>query len=871
MDLMNGFFSLEHEPVFFEIHYLFYYTWTKDGLKKLEEINQIKFCNYDKIQIKPSHANSWYQLFLILNKTNKPLVGEVYLDNQKYLSNRSVFSKKKAKLLVLNVNQKDYEEILTSNKNIITTLFSNFYNGLLIKDIKEKFLNYWRSKFGFHKKVIAQRLLNTFDENNNKFLDLEKSIKLYNDQFYNARDINLSHFNLLKRNYTELVDSLRNYDEDFKAINEKNHQLLNSKKTSEKISQIYFLDDQIKNLKQRIINLKINKKYGPYSVEQLNEIKRVKLEIKTLKSNKRKQQNDIKNILNNYVKGLKKQCSFNQSKMFIESSYTDKIYYLIEWFKAHELSKVIKKIKWIKHLDINIINNFINNAKKIINKKADSIEDSNKLIDLVPKKQIAFLYSDLRYRLKKIAKISLHKSDQDINNLIVELVEENNLNFGRYLDDFFHKNLYLWRLKLNLKESIKLYKLQPDCNDFFNLFNNKFQSAVYSSNWSSKFKKNVLNPIYKISIDSYKKLYRYYLNLSNTSRDDIQATIFYINAFGFKLTLDFMKSYQMSPLVSSYSNLINIRWATRLIWSQIKKFIDEIEIETDSLTNFPKINFDVKSYSQTLKEKFKQEYKDYLDSNNKINSAIANRYENYIVQNFLDIKSDLESNTHIKLNLDEYKKEIEEKINSIKELIKVNKVRKEEYKKEYLSNNLINEKRENFDRFNKLRNTIKTLYKNVRLVNRVLYKKKLLKTKNAIDIKTISSKLNYYLAIINRWQYIYNIFIDWKPTKYHSKKLRKILTELYLYRSYKDVGISEEINYSYLSFLSSSDAITVYLLSKFVKLPRLLFVHNFKLNTKHEYNVFKGLLLKYQNQSQTAIILNDSDIQLMNDLGTKEF
>ncbi|WP_027122404.1 hypothetical protein [[Mycoplasma] imitans] len=871
MDLMNGFFSFEHEPVFFQIHYLFYYTWTKEGLKKLEEINQISFHEYDKIQIQEDKANSWYQLFLILNKTNKPISGQVYLDGLKYLSNKTAFSKKKAKLLVVNVHQDDYEEFLRSNKNIITTLFNNFYNGLLIKDVKEKFVSRWKSKFSFHKKVLADRLFDAFVEKNNKFLELQKSIKLYNDQFYNAKDINLSHFNLLKRNYDELVDSLTNYDEDFKAINEKNVELINAKKTSEHISNIYFVQEQIKNLKDRIFNLKINKKYGPYSVEQLAEIKRVNAEIKQLVSQNKKQRSDLNNILKSYIKGLKKQFTFNKSRTFIEFNYADKIYYLVEWFKAKELAKVIKKIRWIRYLDINNINNFINKVKKIINKKTEHINDFQRVINLKEKKQITFLYSDLRYKFKKIAKISLHKSDQEINNLIVDLVEKNKLNYGRYLNELFEKRLYLSRLKLNFKESIKLYRSQLSGYDFYKLFDNKYQAKVFANDTKKSFNKNVLEKIYKLSINSYQKLYHYYFNLSKTSRNDIQATIFYINAFSFKLTLAFMRSYQMNPLVSFYSNLMNIHWATRLIWNQTKHFIDEIEIETDSLTNFPKINFDIKKYSQTLKARFELQYKNYLDNNNKINTTINSRYDEYIVQHSTDVKHDLNTDAYIKFNSESYKKDVEQKINEIKELIRINKARQEQYKADYLLHNAIDEERLHFDRFNKLKNTIKTLYCNLKLVNKILYKKKLLKTKNAIDIRTISSKLNYYLAIINRWECLYNLFMDWKPIKYRSKKLRKILTELYLYRSYKDVGISEEINYSYLSFLSGSDAITVYLLSKFAKSPKLLFVEQFNLKNKHEYNVFKGLLLKYQNQSQTAIILNDSDNKLMNDLGIKKF
>ncbi|SYV93872.1 Uncharacterised protein [Mycoplasmoides gallisepticum] len=265
------------------------------------------------------------------------------------------------------------------------------------------------------------------------------------------------------------------------------------------------------------------------------------------------------------------------------------------------------------------------------------------------------------------------------------------------------------------------------------------------------------------------------------------------------------------------------------------------------------------------------QYKKYLDNNRKINAKINARYDEYIVQHSTDVKQKLNTNAYLKFNSESYKKEIEAKIVDIKELIRLNKARQEQYKLDYLSNNVINDQRFTFDRFNKLKTMIKTLYRNLKLVNKILYKKKLLKTKNAIDIRTISSKLNYYLAIINRWEYLYDLFIDWKPIKYRSKKLKKILTELYLYRSYKDVGINEEINYSYLSFLSSSDAITVYLLSKFAKAPKLLFVENFNLNNKHEYNVFKGLLLKYQNQSQTAIVLNDSDQKLMNDLGIRKF
>lgn len=871
MDLMNGFFSFEHEPVFFEIHYLFYYTWTKDGLKKLEEISQISFHHYDKIQIDQEKANSWYQLFLILNKTNKPIAGQVYLDNLKYLSNTTAFSKKKAKLLVVNVQQEDYDKFLDSNKNIITTLFNNFYNGLLIKDVKDQFVNKWRSKFSFHKKVLAARLFDAFLEKHNKFLELQKSIKLYNDQFYNAKDINLSHFNLLKRNYDELVDSLTDYDEDFKTINEKNVALINAQKTSEKISHIYFLEDQIKNLKQRIVNLKINKKYGPYSVEQLAEIKRVTNEVKQLVIQNKKQKRDLKMILRSYIKGLKKQCSFNQSRAFIESNYADKIYYLSEWFKANELVKVIKKIRWITHLDLDNLNQFINQSKKLINKRTEHIHDFEKAIKLKEKRQLGFLYSDLRYKFKKIAKISLHKSDQEINNLIVDLVEKNKLNYGRYLNELFQKRLYLSRLKLNFKESIKLYRLHLNGYDFYKLFNNKYQAKVYSDDSKKLFNKNVLDKIYQLSINSYQRLYHYYLNLSKTSRNEIQAIIFYINAFSFKLTLAFMDSYKMNPLVSFYSNLMNIHWATRLIWNQTKRFIDEIEIETDSLTNFPKINFDVKNYSKTLKAKFGMQYKKYLDNNRKINAKINARYDEYIVQHSTDVKQKLNTNAYLKFNSESYKKEIEAKIVDIKELIRLNKARQEQYKLDYLSNNVINDQRFAFDRFNKLKTTIKTLYRNLKLVNKILYKKKLLKTKNAIDIRTISSKLNYYLAIINRWEYLYDLFIDWKPIKYRSKKLRKILTELYLYRSYKDVGINEEINYSYLSFLSSSDAITVYLLSKFAKAPKLLFVENFNLNNKHEYNVFKGLLLKYQNQSQTAIVLNDSDQKLMNDLGIRKF
>ncbi|SYV93870.1 Uncharacterised protein, partial [Mycoplasmoides gallisepticum] len=67
----------------------------------------------------------------------------MYLDNLKYLSNTTAFSKKKAKLLVVNVQQEDYDKFLDSNKNIITTLFNNFYNGLLIKDVKDQFVNKW--------------------------------------------------------------------------------------------------------------------------------------------------------------------------------------------------------------------------------------------------------------------------------------------------------------------------------------------------------------------------------------------------------------------------------------------------------------------------------------------------------------------------------------------------------------------------------------------------------------------------------------------------------------------------------------------------------------------------------------------------------
>ncbi|QZX49219.1 hypothetical protein [Mycoplasma sp. E35C] len=870
MDLINGFFNLEREPVFFEIHYLFYYTWTKDGLKRLQETNKIRFRKYDKIQIKPAHANSWYQLFSILNKTNKAVVGEVYLDKLKYLSNSSVFSKKRAKLLVVNIKQKDYQEILTSNKNIISTLFSNFYKGLLIKENKEKFLNVWKNRFIFHKKVIADRLANQFDQYAHKLTELQKTIKLYNDQFYNAKDINLSHFNLLKRNYKELIDHLSAYDVDFKTINENNFDIIAAKNPSEKISQIYYLEDQISNLKKRIENLKNNKKYGPYWVQQHDEIKRVETQIKQLIKNKKVQEKDIKKILKNYIKGLKKQRTFNQSRMFIESDYSDKIYYLTEWFKANELIKIVKKIKWIKHLNITGVNNFIENTKKIINQTADNIDDFDQLIKQTQAKQLANLYSDLRYKFKKLAKISLHKSNQNLNELIVNLVEENKLNYGRHLNDIFQKNIYLSRLKDQLKESIKIYRNQTKKPDLYTLFNKEYNPDYYSNALRRRFKKTVLNKIYKLSIYSYQKLYHYYLNLSNTSRNDIQATIFYINAFGFKLTLDFLNSYKMNPSISFYSNLINIRWATRLIWNQIKYFIDEIELQTDSLTDFPKINFDIKNYAKTLKEEFKAKYKDYLAKNHKIHSKIAHRYENYIVQHVLDLKTQIKSNTHIKVNYETYKQDVEHKINATKELIKVDKLRQEQYKQEYLSKNLIDQNKSYFDRFNKLKNTIKTLYKNLELVNRVLYKKKLLKTKNAIDIKQINLILNYYLAIINRWQYLYSLFSDWSLFKYRSKKLNKILTELYLYRSYKDVGISEDINYSYLNFLSNSDAITVYLLSKFVKLPRLLFIEDFKLNTKHEYNVFKGLLLKYQNQSEAAIVLNDSDIQLMNDLGTKE-
>lgn len=815
----------------------------------------------------------WSIIFQFLQHYYSLLDSQVLTNNEKYIFG-SLF-RKVNKLYDFNetkiIETQSFEQFKRNPRQIINRLISKtnrdpkqieFFSYIFFKSIYLQ---------PYQKMNIVNKLIKTTNSYTNFHLDLiYKKFKQLNSHFFNGKDINPTHFALIARELKQTIDEIERYKP----------ALLN---LTYEIEKIIYDEIQFKNWDSANDYLQ---QY--FDVSERNQISKF----------------ELYNGMNSYVlknnyffqkKQFKKQKQQDKKEKKINRNFLKKCIlslrynYLITFFKFQSIRKkdnfyYYRKLKLKKIKDLIILYKKLLKLKNLTSLKINWI-----LLQL--KNSIDEIYFPVTQQIFSIPIKHNVKNDERLNiiyktfqqkrgkgflynhlsftEFYVYLFNLNNKNYARKIQEYYFKKWLIRKNYIFLKFSKKQYKKNIIQNNDNTLINNhfyeskEFYKGLKTLSTKSIFFLNLLSSHYKKLSNKTKKV-----NIFNYARLQLQANmIAHSNIIKLKHSFTNGKGWKHSL----FSWFMNMNLIFNNAYEKYKSIYDDyIFQEKIKLINFHSNYYSRFIHIKKFQERFgKYKYVNLINflrlneiKNNKFNSIEQNTYLTYDPRNAFDIYKKYMHDRNLKNKI--YKKLLKNKI------FEINSYRKSIWNSEQKTRKSLIYK--NINILKKFKKISKILLKNIDIVNNSAFHSNIVNVKNSLDDSDIKKIYLSNIVILNTYYWFIKFFSIKNKFKLikQQDKFFNLLNSYQFNKILDSVDIDRLVAFENFLTLSNTDMIRLYLGLQFFVKPKLIIFSNLPIESQHEYNLLKGLLLRGQNNLKYAIIFLNHNEQLSQELATKK-
>lgn len=877
--------SVSKEPVLCEINNLFFcYKAVFANRKEYKNIPLIQISYYDRLIAPIRTGQAWLFIGKILQRNFNALGGSINLD-KKWIEakNANLLNKYQAHQKTRIISSKFFKDF---SKKLSKSFGKHFF--CLTHNPEKKAIIYdrlrrFRSLPIINRLEMAEDILNILENYTSKRLNLLTNyIKDLNGIFYNSKEISQGYLSILNNEAIQISKRVKAFDNDLLKLTPDFEKFAMSfTENSDSIKDYNSYINQYKIIKKQISQAKSDYKNGYGFFDYKNQIKIFKQQLNNLKKQQKSEKKDSRRILKSWIKGLKSEKRINKFEIFLEFRKYQQIFLKIKVAKIKCTLKIAKKFLDFKYLKPKDINLAINKISDIVDESFFKYKDYFSLI----KKNIKIESKNLIS--KNIWKDFLKNQKQNIfywNKKANEIL----LEYGTINLNFHSKNIDdLNKVKCLINE-YRNYGHQIKSNHFNlikkNLHSKQQKFLVLFCYKKNKNLKNSLLIFLKEQMAFFNKLSNHSFKVSYKSKNITVSTTAYGKNFMYKEITNLYKKYieinKKNKNISLNSSLFFYKnyfdFIVRKILNRYQSEYDNAELELTNRINFPRTQNDFKDTVRKIKSNFKNIFFKGFDWNKYFEKLNIQKNQNESKINYVnDISYNyyfkFEKNSNYLNNLIEryqnkkkYKKFLSNKIRKInKEFYKNWKLKKNERKFKF------KKFKQSFSNFCKFSNH---LLKNIKNVNKFCIKTNMVcNSKNPIDNSAFLKLYKSNYAILKRlWWYFWALkSFTFLKSFIQRKNCYKHLSSYDLSQILKQTGLNELILYSNSNSFSADQLLRLYFVCQFTVNPKIFIYLNLPLTTKNQYNFVKGLLLKEQNRTGSALIFLESSGEIARDLGMK--
>lgn len=877
--------SVSKEPILCEINNLFFCSKAIfANRKEYKNIPLIQISYYDRLIAPIRTGQSWVFLGKILQRNFNALGGSINLD-KKWIEakNTNLLNKHQAYQKTRIISSSFFKDF---SKKLSKSFGRHFF--CLTHNPEKKAIIYdrlcrFRSLPTINRLEMADDILKILTNYTSKRLNLLTNyIKDLNGIFYNSKEVSQGYLLILNNEAIQISKRVKAFDNDLLNLTPDFEKFATSfTQRSDSINDYDSYINQYEIVKKQILQAKSDYKNGYGFFDYKSQVKIFKQKLKILKKDQNSQKKENRKILRSWIKGLKSEKKINKFELFLEFGKHQQIYLKLKIAKIKSILQISKKIldfKYLKSKDITLV---INKISDIVNKGFFKYKDLFSLIKKNLKIESKNLIS------KNIWKDFLKNQNQSIfywNKKANEIL----LEFGTKNLNLRSKNIEDTRKVKWLINEYKNYGHQIKLNHF-NLINKNFhlkQQKILSYFFYKKNKnfKNSLLSFFKEQMAFFNKLSIHNFKVSYKSKNIIISTIAYGKNLMYKEITSLYKQYIEDHKKNNNLSLgFSLFWyknyfdcLVRKILSKYQTEYDDAELKLTNKINFPRTQNDFKETVREIKLNFKNLFLKGFDSNKyfeKLNTFHNQNepkisYANNVSYNYY---FELEQNSNYLNNLIERYKSKKKYKKFL--LTKIKKIDKNFYKNWKLTKNARKLKIKKFKQsFNNFCKFSKSLLKNIKNVNKFCTKTNMISgSKKPIDNSAFLKLYKSNYAILKRlWWYFWALkSFTFLKSFVQRKKCYKYLSSYDLSQILKQTGLNELILYSSSNSFSTDQLLRLYFVCQFTVNPKIFIYLNLPLTTKNQYNFVKGLLLKEQNRTGSALIFLESSGEMARDLGMK--
>ncbi|WP_027119423.1 hypothetical protein [[Mycoplasma] testudinis] len=832
----------------------------------------LKLYEYDRYLSPNGSDRLWREIASVLQRSTKPYAGVAKIGESWVAARKTrLLSSKNAYERVRIIDSNYFEFFKQNPHEIYAKHLSHFNNNPIKKNFLLNRLNQIKNLQSFERFNMSLEILKnvrTYAEK--RLLLINQSFKTLNSQFYNVHQVNLTHLLLLIRESLSVSENNRAFDNDLISLSLQTQKLIENYLYFPVVLPINNYLQRLKNIDERITAAKYDSVNGISAYDAAKNTFQLRAHQSDFEKRLKKDTHDCKVIIASWIRLLKARKLRNIFVQFVMTDKVSRIDAKISLRKRQDQLKIAKKIYRLKLCSPRMCHEIIADTKKLVDQHYSSLEA---LIANPPStddpSKLAIFYKDME-------NVFRNKTKQSIFNREIKA-------------SIFLKNIYDQHLKnvskLLYEEAVIKHQISVSI-DLQEHFKKEHLSRISKSKFACiPFAKTRLEKsIHMIkAIQLLEKFYhsqttyfiKHYQNLFLRSNNVLVFSTAYTKILNWKeisLTyseLDFKKRTANGLPKPYFSMASRFTLVNEIINKRYQVALEEMKLFVKGIVHFPSLRTTRKKIALGWRRKIREHF----------NTSLISSKDNFIAKLFAENNNleELNDDNWSKniISFDPYKQYESKKMyceflsSKLTNLIHQKndlKCRVKSYKKDIrLQQNIAKNKFK--DLISKIRllynifkkNSMKLL-KNIQIVNQVALKTNMVVNKKAINESEFTRTFETNIYILKRHLWLMQFLNKATSLKwfFNQQRCLEYFNQFEVSKKLIDVGLNEFYLFTSPETFDNSDFLRLYLGIQFLVNPKVLIYCGLPLNSQHEKNFVKGLLVGEQNQQGFAMIFLES-------------